>query len=133
MTFKFEYDHLYSSAEGGLPMATSRDEMITDIEGYIRKFSGGFCDWRVGTAKDSRGPFFQAHLLAEKGDGLIYREAFTADAAQAIQNHLVNDCGLALDLEDAPEPGKIVFVFRKTVPTHPAPHSDHPKFRYLAA
>jgi hypothetical protein len=31
----------------------------------------------VGTAKDARGPFFRRHLVADLGDGLIYREAFT--------------------------------------------------------
>jgi hypothetical protein len=72
------------------------DEMIADIEGHIRKFGGGFSEWCVGTAKDSRGPFFRRHLVADLGDGLAYREAFTTTAAQTVVDHLVNDRGLEL-------------------------------------
>ena len=59
-----------------------------------KRFCGGMGEWCVGTAKDPRGPFFQNHLVADLGDGLIYREAFTLSAAQAIRDHFVNDCGL---------------------------------------
>ena len=121
-------------------MPVNRQEIIDEIKRNIRAFGGDFTDWCVGTAKDARGPFFHNHLVAELGDGLIYREAFTADAARAIQEHLVHDCGLtpAAEAEGSSalydlEPGKIVFVYRKT---SQAPHelpSDHPTFRKLAA
>ena len=68
----------------------------------------------VGTAKDSRGPFFRRHLAADLGDGLIYREAYTTSAAEQVIDHLVNTCGLALDRDAVPESGKIVFVYHKT-------------------
>ncbi len=114
-------------------MPTNRDEIIAEIKGHIQKFGGGLGEWCIGTAKDPRGPFFQNHLVADLGDGLIYREAFTPGAAQAIRDHFVNDCGLELDLEDAPEPGKIVFIYRKTTPAHPQIHQGHPVFRRSAA
>jgi len=57
-------------------MAMNHEEIIEEIEGHIRKFGGEFGEWCVGTAKDSRGPFFRRHLAADLGDGLIYREAF---------------------------------------------------------
>ena len=91
--------------------------------------------WCVGTAKDSRGAFFRRHLAADLGDGLAYREAFTTNAAQAVVEHLVNDRGLELVPEAEPnsalpatedrklktdnclsEPGRLVFVYRKTPP-----------------
>jgi len=96
----------------------------------------------VGAAKDSRGPFFRQHLAADLGDGLAYREAFTTNAAQAVVAHLVNDRGLQLDqeaerssaLHDAvAEPGKIVFVYRRTTPARTAPGSDHAPFLRRAA
>ncbi len=114
-------------------MPSNRGEIIAEIEQHIQKFGGSPSDWCVGTAKDPRGPFFQNHLVADLGDGLIYREAFTLSAAQAIRDHFVNDCGLELDLEDAAEPGKIVFIYRKTAPAHPQIHQDHPVFRRSAA
>ena len=99
---------------------------------------GSVADWCVGTAKDSRGPFFASHRVAERDDGLIYREAFTAASAEAVRDYLVNECGLHLDLEDAPEPGRIVFAYRKTAPAHaapvnPSPAADHPAFPKRAA
>jgi hypothetical protein len=102
-------------------MPTNRADIITDFQEHIRKSGGAANDWCVGTAKDRHGTFFQRHLVADLGDGLIYREAFTPDAAQAIRDHFINDCGLEPDEAErrsalpgaAPEPGKIVFVHRR--------------------
>jgi hypothetical protein len=94
-------------------MPINHDEIIEEIEAHIRKFGGGFGEWCVGTAKDSRGPFFRRHLAADLGDGLAYREAFTTTAAQAVVDHLLNDRGLEFDRDALPEPGKIVFAYRK--------------------
>jgi hypothetical protein len=62
-------------------MPINHDEMIEEMEGQIRKCGGAWSEWWVGTAKDSRGPLFRRHLAADLGDGLAYREAFTATAA----------------------------------------------------
>jgi hypothetical protein len=75
-------------------MPINHQELIEEIEEHIRKFGGGFGEWCVGTAQDSRGLFFRRHLAADLGDGLAYREAFTTNAAQAVVAHLVNDRGL---------------------------------------
>jgi hypothetical protein len=53
-------------------------------------------------------------LAANLGDGLAYREAFTTYAAEAVVDHLVNHRGLELGRDASSEPGKIVFVYRKT-------------------
>jgi hypothetical protein len=125
-------------------MPINHEELIEEIEGHIRKFGGGFGEWCVGTAKDSRGPFFQRHLAADLGDGLAYREAFTTDAAQAVVAHLVKDRGLELDRaaeaergsaqhDAVPEPGRLVFVYRKPRPAPAALPSDHATLPKLAA
>ena len=95
-------------------MPSNREEIIAEIKAHIGRLGGGFGDWCVGTAKDPRSPFFESHRVAEMNDGLTYREAFTAASAQAVRDHLVNECGLRLDLDDAPEPGRFVFAFKKT-------------------
>jgi hypothetical protein len=96
----------------------------------------------VGTAKDSRGTFFQRHREADLGDGLTYREAFTTGAAQAVITHLVNDRGLephrdAANEAERPsalqEPGKIVFVYRKTASTRTAPGAEEATSSKVAA
>ena len=112
-------------------MPINHNEIIEDIEDQIRKYGGACEEWCVGTAKDSRGPFFQRHREADLGDGLTYREAYTPDAAQAVVAHLVNDRGLEHDRDAVPEPGKIVFVHRKTAAATAA-GSEHPTFHKLA-
>jgi hypothetical protein len=87
----------------------------------------------MGTAKDACSAFLRRHLESDLGDGLIYREAFTADAARATQHHFVHDCGLQTDLNTAPGRGKIAFAYRKTAPAHPETRRAHPRFRKLAA
>jgi len=67
----------------------------------------------VGTAEDARAPFLRRHLAADLGDGLAYREAFTTAAAGQVIDHLMNHYGLRLDHDAVPEPGKIVFVYRR--------------------
>ena len=73
------------------------------------------------------------HFAEDLGDGLAYREGFSTDIAQAVVDHLVNDRGLAFDSEDVPDPGKIVFVYRKAVSAHPALHSDQSARHKIAA
>ena len=96
-------------------MAISREEIIEDLELHMRKSGGELSAWCVGTAKDARAPFFQRHMAEELGDALAYREAYTAPAADAVIEHLVNKCGLRLSRQPGPEPGKIVFVYRHGV------------------
>ena len=134
-------------------MATNREEIIAEFQEHIRKAGGASSDWLVGTAKDSHSPFFHDHIVADLGDGLIYREVFTSTAAQAIPDHFVNDRGLEPDEAErggaerrsalhAPEPGKIVFIYKrggvKSPPQATAsalfpPPADHPVFRKRAS
>jgi len=95
-------------------MAISRAEMIEDLESHMRKFGGALSEWRVGTAKDARAPFFRRHFAEDLGDGLAYREAFTTDGADAVLDHLVNQRGLHPDRASVPAPGKLVFVYRES-------------------
>ena len=123
-------------------MPINHQEIIEDMEAHIRECGCVWEEWCVGTAKDSRGPLFQRHREADLGDGLTYREAYTTDAAQAVVAHLVNDRGLEPDRDAATEaerpsalqePGKIVFVYRKSPVTTAAGGSEHPIFHKLAA
>ena len=101
-------------------MRFSDKEIIEDIQTHMRKFGGEPGEWRVGTAEDARAPFFRRHQVADLGDKLIYREAYTASVAEEVVDHLVNACGLHPDRDSVPEPGKIVFVYRPAAPDHVA-------------
>ena len=119
-------------------MMFNHNEIIEEITAHIRRSGGEPGEWSVGTAKDARGPFFRRHLVADLHDGLLYREAFTTTAADEVVDHLTKNCGLqrafsaqlsaisfqpsAKDSnqapgteaqpEAAPEPGKLVLVYR---------------------
>jgi hypothetical protein len=95
-------------------MAMSRQDIIEDLELHIRRSGGELGEWCAGTAKDAHAQFFDQHLAAEVGDGLSYREAYTTNAAVEVIEHLVNKDGLRLDREAVPEPGKIVFIYRRS-------------------
>jgi len=94
-------------------MPTSHRGIVVDIKEHIRRVGGSFGEWWVETAKDSHGAFFEGHRVAELHDGFIYSEAYTRTGAQEARDYLVKECDLHLDLEDAPEPGRIIFVYRK--------------------
>ena len=114
-------------------MPINHNEIIEEMEGQIRKCGGAWEEWCVGTAKDSRGPFFQRHREADLGDGLTYREAYTTTAAQAVVAHLVNTRGLKIDLDATPDSGKIVFVYRKIPSVRPAAGIEASAFHKVAA
>jgi hypothetical protein len=54
----------------------NREEIVEDFQEHIRKAGGASIEWLVGTAKDSRSPFFRNHIVADLDDRMIYREAF---------------------------------------------------------
>ena len=63
---------------------------------------------------------------------MAYREAYTTTAAEEVVEHLVTHRGLAIDRTAAPEPGKIVFVYRSKVPAATAPGDQRPIFHKFA-
>ena len=114
-------------------MPTNQHEMIEEIRAHIRKAGGESGEWRVGTAEDARGPFFQRHRERDLGDGLAYREAYTTSAADAVLDHLVKACGLRPDPAAALEPGRLVFVYHQTSSAPAPPASEPPPLAKLAA
>jgi hypothetical protein len=107
-------------------MPINHNEIIEEFTAHIRKLGGEAGEWRAGTAKDARGPFFRQHLENDLGDGLTYREAYTTSAADAVLDHLVNACGLRPDRDSVPAPGKIVFVYRPRAPSGEFTTADCP-------
>ena len=60
------------------------------------------------------------HFAEDLGDGLIYREAFTTPAADAVVEHLVEDCGLTAAV-GAKRPGADLKVGATQPLTRPPP------------
>jgi hypothetical protein len=94
-------------------MLFPKDEIIADVDGQIKKMGGKYSDWCVGIAKDSQEPFFQAHLIADKSDGFLYREAYTPNFAREILEHFVTQGGAILDASSQ-NGGRLVYAYPKT-------------------
>ncbi len=94
-------------------MLLSKDEIISDIEARIKRTGGAYRDWYVGVANDNREPIFEAHLLEDKNDGFLYREASTPGCAREIRDYFATHCG-ALDDPSGRQGGRIVYAYRKT-------------------
>ena len=105
-------------------MPITHEEIIEDLQDHIRRFGGESSEWCVGTAKDARAPFVRRHFGADRGDGLIYREASTTSAADEVIDHLVSQRGLHFDRDSVPDPGKIVFVYRQFPPPRTTLRTD---------
>jgi hypothetical protein len=82
---------------GYAAMLLAKGEIIAEMEAQMRKLGGGYCDWCVGVAKDPRVPLFETHVVEERHDGWLYREAFTPASAREVKDHFVVECGSAED------------------------------------
>jgi hypothetical protein len=58
---------------------------LGSLTGVTQDAGGEYGNWFVGVARDSREPHFEAHLVEDRNDGFLYREAFTPDCAQEIR------------------------------------------------
>ncbi len=129
-------------------MRIGRNEIIEELTEHIRRSGGEPDEWRVGTAShDGRFKIQDDRENPAGMTGLAFREAHTPYTAADAVDYLVSALGLQLDsdaphgaersprrpLQGAPEPGCLVFIYRKT-PTAPAsPTSDHAAFPGHAA
>ena len=104
-------------------MRINQSEITEDILEHIRQRGGALIEWCVGTALDAQAPFFRRHLAADLGDGLLSREAFTTYAIAEASERLAKGCGLHLDRDAVPQPGKIVFVNSTTLNENEKNHS----------
>lgn len=97
-------------------MLLPRDEIISDIEAQIKKMGGEYHDWCVGIAKDRREPLFETHLLEDKDDGFLFREAFTPGCAGEIRDHFVAQRVTSDDSSNCANGGRLVYAYKLLSP-----------------
>ena len=112
-------------------MRIGRNEIIEELTEHIRNLGGEPGEWCVGTARDrtlhGRLPLQNSSETSPRLPGLAYREAHTPYAAADAAEYLASAFGLhpAPEAErcsalhekaehHTPEPGKIVFVYRRS-------------------
>lgn len=100
-------------------MAKSKQEIISDIEGFMQKRDGGYSAWYVGISKDARDRLFEGHNVSEKGDWWIYRQASSSQVAREIEDYFVNTLGTDGAVGGGDEAADMVYAYKKAAHTDP--------------
>jgi hypothetical protein len=99
-------------------MRIGRNEIIAELTEHIRNLGGEPGEWCVGTARDltlnGKLPLQNSGETSPRLPGLAYREAHTPYAAADAADYLASAFGLRPAPGSTPEPGKIVFVYRRS-------------------
>lgn len=66
-------------------MASTSEQIINDINAYIRNVGGTISSWYVGVASSARTRLFDDHGVDEKNGNWIYRQATSEAVARAVE------------------------------------------------
>jgi len=68
---------------------TKVQQVIAEIEKYMRQFSGYYSDWYVGITEDPRKRLFEDHQVKEKGDLWIYQDCGSESNAREVEEYFL--------------------------------------------
>jgi hypothetical protein len=100
-------------------MAQSKDQIIAEIDAYIRKGGGAYRSWYVGIASDPRERLFSDHGVKEKSDYWIYREATSATVARAVEEYFLKVKGTDGGPGGGDSGTRFVYAYKKAYHTNP--------------
>lgn len=109
-------------------MTTTAQQVVNEIEEYMRPFGGYYSDWYVGVASDPRQRLFVDHRVREKDtivngvrqpcDAWIFRECKDDAAARSVEDYF-----LGKGCDGGPGGGdrstRHVYAYRKARHTNP--------------
>ena len=104
-------------------MRINENDIVDEIEAYIRRCGGEFGQWCVGTAKDSERACWRCRREQAPDERLIYREAYTPYAAAEAVERLVQGYGMRADPGSAS--GRVVYAYRASLPAPAAASAEH--------
>ena len=78
---------------GATTTTKTKQEIINDLDAYIKDGGGGYPAWYVGIASDAPDRLFSDHKVKEKGDSWIFRRASFSAVAREIKDYFVNTLG----------------------------------------
>ncbi|MDD2699835.1 MAG: hypothetical protein PHH36_01225 [Sideroxydans sp.] len=94
-------------------MAYTKQQIIIDINAYMKKCGGTNAGWYVGIATDAKQRLFNDHNVLEKNDSWIYRHAESSDAARAVEKAYL-DAGYSGGPGGGDDGTDYVYACRKT-------------------
>jgi len=99
-------------------MASSKEDIISDIDNHISKSGSSYSGWYVGISEDAKDRLFNGHDVPEEDHYWIFRTAYSSDAARDVEKHFVDkgcDGGGGGGDEDA----DMVYAYEKGSETSP--------------
>lgn len=100
-------------------MASSEDQIKTDIKDYMAKHGGEYIDWYVGITADPRTRLFEGHAVDEKSDAWIYKQAYNSAAARRVEAYFVDTLGTDGGPGGGDEDADYVYAYKKQAHTNP--------------
>ena len=61
------------------------EQIIQEIDNYIRKYGGDYSRWYIGSASDPRDRLFNDHNVNKDRDSWIYRDCGSEAAARKVE------------------------------------------------
>jgi len=99
--------------------ALSQQQIYDQIMEHIGKEGGSFSSWYVGIASDPKQRLFNDHQVPTENAWFIYREAFTADDARAVEKYILDNHHTDGGTGGGDNTTKFVYAYKKTVHTNP--------------
>lgn len=95
-------------------MATSEEQLRTDILLYINGYSIAYSQWYVGIAADARDRLFRGHAVDEKNGVWIYGTATSSDVARRVERYFLDVVGTGGGPGGGDDKTNMVYAYRIT-------------------
>lgn len=99
-------------------MAKTAEQIISDINAYMKACGGNNSDWYVGIATDARQRLFDDHAVSEKDGCWIYRQATSSDVARSVEKAYL-DAGCDGGPGGGDDGTDYVYAYKKARDTNP--------------
>lgn len=99
-------------------MSYTAQQIIAEINAYMKQCGGSNRDWYVGIAANARERLFNDHRVTEKGGSWIYRQATSTDVARSVEKAYL-DAGCDGGPGGGDEDTDFVYAYLKTASTSP--------------
>ncbi len=99
-------------------MSYTKQQIITDIDAYMRQHGSPNSTWYVGIASDVRDRLFNDHNVNEKSGVWIFRQAISSSVAREVEKAYL-DAGCDGGSGGGDASTIYVYAYRKTNSTNP--------------
>ncbi len=94
-------------------MAYTAQQIISDINNYMKQHGGTNANWYVGIATDPGQRLFNDHNVMENNDLWIYRQAISSNVARSVEKAYL-DAGCSGGPGGGDDSTSYVYAYKKT-------------------